>query len=518
MFKENRDHLQETLFGTTSQLSKEQTKRLEKSKEYFLYEQFFSQIDEKIFEPLYFDNNGRPNAAINALVTATMLQSHNGWSVDFLMDQVNFNILVRTAIGLKTIDQFAFCQATFYNFQNRLRQHEELTGENLLETQFKKLTAKQIKNLELKTGIQRMDSFQVMTNIKSRSRVELLVEVLIRLFRVLDISLQERFCEKVAPYLSENSQQFVYHLEKENIPHALSDLGTLYHSLYEALNLELADLEEFKTFARVYAEQFEIVEKKVVVRDPEEVGTDSLQSPDDLEATYRKKRNESHKGYVATVTETASPENPIQLITDVCTDPNNVDDSTILENRVEELKELTPDLHELHVDGGFGSEGVDTAMEEAGIEPIQTAVKGREPAVEMEIISDKTTGMTTVSCPLQTVEASAARSKMKAEFSLEICESCPFADLCPAKKQRKSRVYRFDSAKILANKRKRNIREIPPERRTLRANVEATVKEFGGGFNRSGKIKTRGRFKAAVYVIATAFGINMGRIYRLKMA
>jgi hypothetical protein len=518
MFKENRGHIQETLFGTTSQLSKQQTQRLEKSKEYFLYEHFFSQIDEKIFEPLFFDNNGRPNAAINSLVTATMLHSHNGWSVEFLMEQINFNILIRTAIGLKTIDQFAFCQATFYNFHARLRRHEELTGDNLLETQFKKLTAKQIKNLELKTGIQRMDSFQVMTNIKSRSRVELLVEVLIRLFRVLDISVQERFCEQVSPYLSENSQQFVYHLDKEKIPHALADLGTLYHSLYEALHIELADLEEFKTFARVYTEQFEIIEKKVTVRDPKEVGSSSLQSPDDLDATYRKKRNESYKGYVATVTETASPENPVQLITDVCIDPNNVDDSTILENRVEDLLEITPDLNELHVDGGFGGESVDTKMEEVGIDIVQTAVKGSEPAVEMEIISDETTGKITVSCPFQTVEASSARSKMKAEFSLKVCETCPFADQCPTQKRRKYRTFRFDSSKILADKRKRKIREIPPERRTLRANVEATVKEFGGGFNRNGKIKTRGRFKAAIYVIATAFGINIGRIYRMNMA
>ena len=66
--------------------------------------------------------------------------------------------------------------------------------------------------------------------------------------------------------------------------------------------------------------------------------------------------------------------------------------------------------------------------------------------------------------------------------------------------------------------RKHNIREIPPERRTAKANVEATVKELGGGFNRHGKIKTRGRFKAALYVIATACGINIGRIYRMKTA
>ncbi len=518
MFRENSGHLQENLFGTTSQLSKQQQKRLERSKEFYIYEHFFSQIDEKIFEPLYFDNNGRPNAGINALVTASMLHSHNGWSVEFLIDQINFNLLTRTALGMKTIDGTPFCEATFYNFQNRLRRHEELNGENLLEVQFKKLTAKQIKNLELKTGIQRTDSFQVMTNIKSRSRVELLVEVLIRLYRVLDLSVQERFCELIAPYLEESSQQFVYSLDKEDIPHTLELLGTVYYALHEALKHEFFDLEEFKTFARVYAEQFEFADQKIGARAAESVGSGSLQSPDDLDATYRKKRQESHKGLVAMVTETASPENPIQLITDVCIDKNNVDDAAILEGRIEYLKEMTGDLKELHVDGGFGSEGVDSKALEHGIDIIQTAVKGREPAVDFEITFNCETGKIEVSCPNQTVEATDARRRMKAEFSEEICGSCPFADQCSAQKGKKYRTYRFDKEKLPAEKRKRNIQKIPPERRTLRANVEATVKEFSGGFNSSGKIKTRGKFKAVFYVIASAFAVNIGRMYRLQAA
>ncbi len=516
MFRENDGHIQEDLFSTTSQLSKGQQKRLEKSKEFFLYEHFFSLIDEKIFEPLYFDNNGRPNAAINSLITATILQQHNGWSVEFLFDQINFNILVRTALGLKKIDGVPFCEATYYNFQIRLRKHLELTGENLLETQFSKLTAKQISLLELKTDIQRMDSFQVMTNIKSRSRVELLIEVLIRVYRVLDLPLQERFCEQMSPYLEKSSEHFIYHLAKEDVPHELTHLGKLYHGIHNALRQEVSELDEFKTFARIFSEQFEIKEKKVVVRDAKEVGSGSLQSPDDLDATYRKKREESYKGYVGTVTETASPENKINLITDVCLDPNNVDDSTILQKRADKLKSFTPDLGELHVDGGFGSESVDKKMKEVGVQVVQTAVKGREPAVEMEIRIDETSGKTTVSCPFQTVTASKSRKRMKAEFSLEQCNSCPLADQCTAQKRKKCRTFSFDSEQILADKRKRIIREIPPERRTLRSNVEATVKEFTRGFNHNGKIKMRGSFKTSLYVIATAFGINIGRIYRLK--
>ncbi len=518
MFRANSGHIQENLFGISSHLSKQQQSRLDKSREHFIYENFFSQIEELLFAPLYVNNNGRPNAPINALVTASMLQSHNGWSVEYLIDQVNFNLLTRTALGLKEIEGVPFCEATYYNFQTRLQDYFERSGENLIDTQFKKLTEKQIQTLELKTNIQRIDSFQLLTNIKNRSRIELLVEVLIRLYRSLDLSLQERFCEELKPYLRENSEHFVYHLEKAAIPHELSSLGKVYQTLYKALKHLIPEQEEFLLFARVFSEHFEVKEQTIRAKVPTDVGSSSLQSPDDPTASFRTKRGESYKGYVATVTETASQENEINLITDICVDPNNVDDATILENRIDTLKASTPDLDELHADGGFGSEGVDQKLQEHTITMIQTAVKGRKAAVEFDIEVDKESGRITVSCPVQTVDATKARKKMKAEFSRKRCEDCPMEEQCPAKKHKKYRIYRFDSAQIQANNRKRNIHKIPPERRTIRANIEASVKEFSRGFNQKGKLKVRGNFKATLYAIASALSINIGRIYRMKVA
>ncbi len=516
MFKENSSHIQEDLFGTTSHLSKQQQKRLEKSREFFIYDNFFSQIEESLFAPLFFDNNGRPNAPINSLVTASMLQSHNGWSVEYLLDQINFNLLTRTAVGLKTIDGTPFCEATFYNFQKRLQRHFDKTGENLIDIQFQKLTQKQIETLELKTDIQRIDSFQLLTNIKNRNRVELLVEVLIRLFRSLEVPFQEKFCEYLKPYLNENSEHFVYHLEKEDIPHELLALAEVYHTLHNSLGH--IESEEFRIFARVYREQFKISEEKIVVKVPADVGSASLQSPDDLDATFRTKRGDFYKGYVATLTETASQDNQINLITDICVDPNNMDDSSILENRIEKMKAATPKLNELHVDGGYGSEGVDKKVNENEITLIQTAVKGRKASVEFDIEVEEQTGKITVSCPVQTVYATKARKRMKAQFSLKICGDCPLLDQCSTQKLKKYRIYRFDLTQINSNRRKRNIQKIPPERRSIRANVEATVKEFTKGFNHNGKIKVRGRFKATLYAIASALSINIGRIYRMRVA
>ena len=63
--------------------------------------------------------------------------------------------------------------------------------------------------------------------------------------------------------------------------------------------------------------------------------------------------------------------------------PNNVDDSQILNERIDIIKEKTPQLNEMHIDGDFGSEENDKKFEELGINHITTAVRGREREIEI---------------------------------------------------------------------------------------------------------------------------------------
>jgi hypothetical protein len=110
-----------------------------------------------------------------------------------------------------------------------------------------------------------------------------------------------------------------------------------------------------------------------------------LQSPDDQDATYRKKKEQQSKGYTINGTETANPDNPIQLLTDIAVNPNNVDDSVILNERIDGIKEKAPELNELHTDGGYGSEGNDKKLAESEIMQITTAVRERESEIEKKI-------------------------------------------------------------------------------------------------------------------------------------
>jgi hypothetical protein len=513
MFRKNTSHLQPSLFGIASQLPEAKLKKLKKSKEYDFYQLVFCKINEKDFSVLYSDNCSRPNAPVNSLVASIILMYRNSWTTEALFDRIDFDLLTRTALGLDKLEETPFCPATFFNFQNRLLCHFTQTGNNLIERVFDALTQEQLKTLKIKTNIQRSDSFMAMSNIRSYSRTQLLIEMLIRLHRILSDDDKKRFNDILSPYIKQSSGQYIYSLQRQQIPHEQEKLGHLYHTLYEALKECYKEVEVFSIFERVYTEHFTIIDDTITVKTGKELNGSTLQSPDDIDATYRKKRDRHYRGQSVNVTETAHPDNVLNLITDVAVCSNDTDDSKILNERIEPIKEKAPDLNELHTDGAYGSEENDKKMEELEITHVQTAVRGRKAAVSMEVeeVSD---GQYNVKCPHQCVSSEQTKTRYKACFDTEICERCPLSEACPAKQQSEKRVYYFDRSDYLLGKRNRNIKSIPPERRKIRPNVEATVKEFTKPFNHKGKLRVRGLFKTMVYAHAMAISINFGRVWR----
>ncbi|MBN1759621.1 MAG: hypothetical protein JW863_14940 [Chitinispirillaceae bacterium] len=321
-----------------------------------------------------------------------------------------------------------------------------------------------------------------MSNIRSYSRTQLLVEVLIRLDRILSKRDKQKLKELLDPYINQTSSAFVYGLKRTDIPHELQKIADLYHRLYLLLKPSYGDTEVFKIFERVYHDHFCIIADKIIVRDSKELTSSSLQSPDDIDATFRTKRDSNYSGQVVNVTETANPENALNLITDVAVETNNTDDSTILNNRIDEIKTKCDDLNELHTDGAYGSSDNDKKMNEHHVNYIQTAVRGRvaEVAMNLERID---ADQYNVSCPQQTVQSQKTKMRFKACFNLNVCSVCQHAGGCPAIEQNNCRVFYFTEEMVEMQKRVHAIGLLPLERRKIRPNVEATVKEYTKAFN-----------------------------------
>jgi len=63
------------------------------------------------------------------MVSAIILGYRKGWTIKELLKQIDFNLLTRTALGLNRMDDKAFCEVAFFNFQNRVLDHFVKTGE-----------------------------------------------------------------------------------------------------------------------------------------------------------------------------------------------------------------------------------------------------------------------------------------------------------------------------------------------------------------------------------------------------
>jgi len=490
---------------------------LQQSKGWYFYKEIFSQIEERDFSCLYSKKQSSVNSAVNCLVGAFLLCHHRDWSHQELEAQLLFNVEVRVALGLTDLESEPFVMRTFYNFQNRLSSHYEQTGENLLAGVFDNLTKSQLKRLGVNTTIQRTDSVLLNSSIRSYSRLSLLVEVVSRLHRCLSEADQLKYAAIFKPYIK-GGEKYVYSIKGTDRPTKLAYLAPVYYKLYTELKASYSEVVAFQIFERVYHEHFKELKDKdsahlfaIELRSQEELSSGILQSPDDLEATYRTKRKESYKGYVGLGVETCHPDNAINLVTQVDLATNNTDDSVVLVDNIEKLVEKTPDIKEMHQDGGFGSEDMDKKAKKHGIVLVQTAVKGRKAQVPISVEGTVEEGFI-VTCPnkAQTkVEAEKLEKNYKASFDLSICQACDFKDKCPIFKEHNAEkthaVFRFSQKVALRQKRNTSLQKIPEERKTLRSGVENLMGRMHRGEKHTGKLRVRGLFKCQLYVFFPFF-------------
>ncbi len=514
MFRKNHKHKQPGLFGFQNVIKDSMYREIMNSEEFKFYELIFCRIKEEDFAPLYSQKESRPNSPVNSMVAALLLQHRNRWTFDELHKNIKFNLLTKTALGLGDLDEVPFSEATLFNFINRLMDYHVETGINLLEKVFDHLTAGQLKELELSTTIQRADSFQAASNLRKYGRLQFLVEVLNRVYRELRQEDRTLYADLFSEYVMKTSSQYVYRLKPEDMPSRLTTVAQVYRRIKEEIIDRYESLDIHRIFTRVYSEQF-IVEGNEIRYRTEGIKTSILLSPDDEDATYRKKRNREYIGHVVNIVETCDPGNKINLITDVAVYPNNVDDSTMMAQRLESVKEKTPGLEELHIDGAYPSQKSDKKFEEQGVRIVQTGIRQRpEKRVQPEIYRDEEENYL-VTCPLQKVVALKSKRDKRyvAEFNRQICASCPFAENCRTDQGKGARRYYFNETDYLMHVRHRAKGELPEDRQNLRANIESTVADFSRGM-RGRKLRVRGRFKATIFSFCTATMINFGRIYR----
>ena len=529
MFKKNKKHQQPALISAASELPEKQRKRLENSWAGTFYDEFFSRIDEEIFAVLYSEKGSRPNVPVNVLVGLEVLKSGNGWSDEELYENYCYNLQVRYALGYDRLGDGDFEIRTLYYFRERLSRYNAENGINLLEKAFEAITDVQIMKLKVRTGMQRMDSTQIASNIVSASRLQLLVEAVQRVERILNEADKVRLGETLAAYTQDSAGHYTYRVKgKEAVQEHLQKIGQTIHALLLELKSDYGLDAAYQVLERIFSENYDLVESSPRPKENSEITSGCLQSVDDLEATYRTKGAGHYKGYVANVSETCDPANKLQLITKVQVAPNNVDDAQLLAEALPDLKKRTG-VDTMITDGGYGGTVSDAALQEQNVKLIQTAIRGPQPnpgkfhLADFDLSADEEGHPAALTCPQrQTVSLTSTRTGgWQARFDQGVCATCPFqqAGRCPTHPQKRDPRYllAFTPKQIVSAKRRKQYLAHKGDGHNLRSAVEATMRSLKHPFP-AGKLPVRGRFRMTCMAIASAATTNVRRIQRYLAA
>lgn len=523
MFKENRVHEIPELFSEKNMMPENLKKRYEKSWAKGFYEDVFCRIDETVFSVLYSDKVSRPNLPVNIYVSLEILKELFGLSDEDLLDRFHFDNLFIFAMGLNRVGDRTISERAFYYMRRRVIEYEEKTGINLFEKIFIKLKDDYIEKLGISQKVKRIDSTLIGSNIRRLNRLKLFLEVLTYFLKNIDESSLAKLPKEIQGYKDVTPENYVFSLNSDETKTKIQEIAQyLFRIKVLFANDSVSESKAYKILARLVDEQIDSrgTGKPVKLKEQSELTSSCLQSPYDPDATYRKKGNHAYQGYSVTLAETCDPDNEVQIITDVITEENNVDDSTILEDNIERI--MGEETEEIIADGAYANKNVQEKLTESKRCIVTTAIRGRMPDSDKVRSTDfQIENNRILRCPygMIPINQECVNDKIVARFSHESCEACPMKCL------------------IRKNKRKPHVLEITKERLQIdiqreRYNDSEYVKKCklspaieGTMFQmklhlRNGKSRYRGKIKVKCSSIVRSMAINFKRMhaYRLKNA
>ena len=470
------------------------------------HNQFFklvtSRIDEESFRPLFEATTmGAPNASVRILVAMSILKEGFGCSDEDLFEKCEFDLLARKALGLEMLDDKLPSLDTYYLFGRRLTEYEQRTGINLMECCFEQVTGEQIKLFKISGSSVRMDSKLIGSNIAQYSRYELIHRTLCKVLRQDSVMtmLNPKLRKGAEVWLGEDSGKTVYRSNKDEMAQRLVRIG-LY--IYAVLKRLKDDAPGYDLLHRVFHDQYVVEKGRVELKDKHKVASDSLQSPDDPDATYRDKGGQKVSGYVTNITETIEADKP-SIITSVQTEPVTFADCNFLQDAISNTERVTGHLVEnVYADGAYQSpENREFARLHMGMELLTGKLQGgcrylldREPGTDNLKVTDTETG--------EVFDAIYVGENKREGKHWRV-------NLSHVKPTHPWRYFNEDE--VRRSELRRKIESLPPEEQHKRNNIEAAMFQYSF-HTRNGKTRYRGLFRHRLQAFHRCMWMNLRRL------
>lgn len=402
----------------------------------------FPAINEERFAVLYSDNAAsRPNSPVNAVVGSMILKEMFNLTDDELLASILCDVRFQYALHTTSFKEQPFSDRTFSRFRERLYQHTQETGVDLLQEEMEAMAQVFVEYLNINPSMKRMDSLMVSSSCKKMSRLEILYTCVANMVKALHKTGDKQLPNRLKHYLNEEDRnEMIYHRKSEEITSRLQQVVDDANELISKLDESYFDLTEYQLLQRVLNEQTEKTpEGKTVLKDKKHVSPNSLQNPSDPDATYRSKAGKGNKGYVGNLVETFDDQGA--LITSYDYQQNSHSDSSFCKETIEKLGEQETSMT-LLTDGAYSSIDNMELAAKYNIELITTALLGKSPDEIMADFQLDGQSKKVIKCPAgfspYKTRYYEESGMYRASFNKATCEQCPLKEKCGAKLQKKS--------------------------------------------------------------------------------
>jgi len=466
---------------------------------------------------------GRPSKELYTAIGALILQQLHDLSDPEVSMTLAFNEQWHYALDITDESD-----ASKYLSERTLRTYRKiLMKEGLDSVLFKTLTDTLIKEFDVDTTKQRLDSTLIRSNMRKLGRIRIFGNTIRKFLKKLkrnhpelfDTLLESEFTDR---YLAKESGGCFSCVKPSEASKTLMGLAEDLLYLVELFSSHdtVSRLSEYRLLRRVLDEQCSVTgsgsDTKVEIKPPKEVPADSLQNPSDPDASY-----DGHKGqgYQVQIMETYQTEkqdyNKPDLITHVEVEPAHENDANALQPAIDTTKERSCSPEELACDTLYG--GDDNVQEAAakGVEVV-APLKGHAPESKISLsdfeIDEKTHLVTR--CPEGHEPENVCRTRtnrIRARFNKKTCCACPNLENCPVKLGKKAAYLRYDDKTLrIANRRVYEQTREFKDRYRWRAGIEGTNSHLKSDVG-ADRLRVRGMASVRFAIVLKALGLNILR-------
>ena len=454
-----------SLFDATLNLTVREKRLLEKSWAKCFAENIFPKIDEEPFFVLYSDRPSRHNTPVNVIIGALILKEMFGLTDQEIVDTLPFDIRYQYALHTTSFEEQPLNERTLGRFRARCNSYEEMTGIDLIHDCIVKLSSGMADMMKLNTGMRRMDSLMVASNIKKMSRLELLYTCVSNLARLMKNLNDSALPEGLLHYTDDDDHNKV-----------------LYHNRSEDTDSK----------------------------------TEQILKDAALIISACGSRYDEYRGYTANVVEVAD-DNHNSITVDYQYEKNTYSDSQFLKDYIEQQPDDGPHAI-LTTDGGYCGMENSKLAESKKITLVTTDLKGTEVSDHWADFEFNEDGTKLLKCAAGHEPKSSSydknTQKCKASFPLATCKNCPYYSQCHPKEHKRVATIKVAMRTAFHAKQQRFLKTEEFKKLARFRNGVETVPAALRSRHNVDKMPVRGYIKTKLFFGFKIAGMNARKLVR----